>query len=517
MRLPARGPAAEAGVRRGQPGGGALDGRCGAGVMRWRWWAGSRGTGSPVQIPTMPRTARGTQRRCCTTGGSSAATASGRCRTTACSTRSGTSTRVRPDQPLYRIGGVDVAVTVCEDAWVPGGPVADAARAGAALVVNLNASPFHRGKHAERMSMARRRVAESGLPFVYLNLVGGQDDLVFDGGSVIVVPDGSEPLLIAQAPRFDTCELVVDVPVAARVEPGPDTPGGDEPRPTRPRRRRCGRRGERGRRAAGAGDLGRGPLPARNGGRAADPGGPGGGLGRARARRAGLRHEERLRRGRDRLVRRGRFVDRRGHRRRRPRRSAGARRAHAVAVLQRPLRRRRGRAVRAVGDRSSDHCHRVGPRRTARPARTVVRRSSGGSDRGEPPVPHPWTAADGAVQQVRLARAHHRQPQRDRRGLLDAVRRHRRRTGGDQGRPQAVGLRTVLVAQRACRSCAHPRVGPHQGAVGRAPSGPARRPEPSRLRRARPAHRRLRRRGPHRGGARPWRDTIPTPWSASPR
>ncbi len=132
------------------------------------------------------------------------------------------------DQPIYRIAGVDVAVTVCEDAWVAGGPVADAARAGAAVVVNLNASPFHRGKHAERTSMARRRVAESGLPFVYVNLVGGQDDLVFDGGSMVVVPDGSEPVLLAQAPRFDTCELAVDVPVAARLDPGDDAAGGSE-------------------------------------------------------------------------------------------------------------------------------------------------------------------------------------------------------------------------------------------------------------------------------------------------
>jgi len=117
------------------------------------------------------------------------------------------------DQPLYRIGGVSVAVTVCEDAWVPDGPVADAARAGASVVVNLNASPFHRGKHTERTVMTQLRVVESGLPFVYVNLVGGQDDLVFDGGSRVVVPSGAGPVAIAAAPRFDTCELAVDLPL----------------------------------------------------------------------------------------------------------------------------------------------------------------------------------------------------------------------------------------------------------------------------------------------------------------
>ena len=116
-------------------------------------------------------------------------------------------------QALYRIGGVAVAVTVCEDAWVADGPVAAAARAGAQVVVNLNASPFHQGKQTERAAMLAARSAESGLPIVYLNLVGGQDDLVFDGGSVVLGADGE---VIAAAPRFGACELAVDLPVPAR-------------------------------------------------------------------------------------------------------------------------------------------------------------------------------------------------------------------------------------------------------------------------------------------------------------
>lgn len=119
-------------------------------------------------------------------------------------------------QSLYRIGGVDVAVTVCEDAWLGDGPVAAAARGGAELVVNLNASPFHRDKHDERMAMLRARAAESGRPIVYVNLVGGQDELVFDGGSTVMGSDGA---VLAAAPRFDTCELVVDVEVPLPAAP----------------------------------------------------------------------------------------------------------------------------------------------------------------------------------------------------------------------------------------------------------------------------------------------------------
>lgn len=119
-------------------------------------------------------------------------------------------------QATYRIAGVHVAVTVCEDAWVAAGPVAAAAHAGAELVVNLNASPFHRGKHDERRAMLAERVAESGVPIVYVNLVGGQDELVFDGGSTVVGHDGA---VLASAPRFDSCELAVDVPAPSRSAP----------------------------------------------------------------------------------------------------------------------------------------------------------------------------------------------------------------------------------------------------------------------------------------------------------
>lgn len=121
------------------------------------------------------------------------------------------------DQPLHRIGGVDVAVLVCEDLWVAGGPALAAARAGAQLLVAINASPFHLGKQPEREAMLAARAAETGLPIVYLNLVGGQDDLVFDGGSAVMGADGT---LLARLPRFTEAEVVLDVAAAPAPEPG---------------------------------------------------------------------------------------------------------------------------------------------------------------------------------------------------------------------------------------------------------------------------------------------------------
>jgi NAD+ synthase (glutamine-hydrolysing) len=118
-----------------------------------------------------------------------------------------------PGQPMFRIAGVTVAVTVCEDAWVADGPVQAAARAGAEVLVNLNASPFHQGKEVDRSRMLAARIAEAGLPIVYLNLVGGQDDLVFDGGSVVLGADGA---VRGRAPRFGPCELAVDLDVPVR-------------------------------------------------------------------------------------------------------------------------------------------------------------------------------------------------------------------------------------------------------------------------------------------------------------
>ncbi len=118
-------------------------------------------------------------------------------------------------QPMYVIGGARVALTVCEDAWVDPGPVSAAAGGGAQIVVNLNASPFHQGRLRQREQMVKDRSSGSSVPFVYLNLVGGQDELVFDGGSMVADRDGR---ILAQAAQFREQELLVDVPLPSAPE-----------------------------------------------------------------------------------------------------------------------------------------------------------------------------------------------------------------------------------------------------------------------------------------------------------
>ena len=113
--------------------------------------------------------------------------------------------------PLFEIGGAVVGITVCEDAWVPDGPVSDLARAGARLVLNVNGSPFREGKQAVREDVIGRRAAESGVPVVCVNLVGGQDELVFDGGSFVVGADGA---VAARCVSFAESVDVFDVDLA---------------------------------------------------------------------------------------------------------------------------------------------------------------------------------------------------------------------------------------------------------------------------------------------------------------
>ncbi len=115
-------------------------------------------------------------------------------------------------QSATAVAGVPVGISVCEDVWWPGGPVFDQAAAGARLLVNLNASPYSRGRRAERLAMLTERAVEAGCPIVYVNQVGGQDELVFDGASLVVGADGS---LVAAAAQFREEVLVVDVDLGA--------------------------------------------------------------------------------------------------------------------------------------------------------------------------------------------------------------------------------------------------------------------------------------------------------------
>ncbi len=96
------------------------------------------------------------------------------------------------------INGVPVGITICEDVWHPG-PVAQAVAAGARLILNLNASPFHINKGREREEVVRQRIAESGVPLVYVNQVGGQDELVFDGESFVMDEMGE---VVLRAPAW---------------------------------------------------------------------------------------------------------------------------------------------------------------------------------------------------------------------------------------------------------------------------------------------------------------------------
>ncbi|WP_406828937.1 NAD+ synthase [Microbulbifer sp. ARAS458-1] len=112
------------------------------------------------------------------------------------------------DQPcVVDIKGVPTAITICEDIWHPE-PVAQAERAGAKLMLNINASPYHRGKAAERLALLGRQAQAGKMPIVYVNSVGGQDELVFDGGSFAVDKDGS---LRGRAPEFVESLLPITV------------------------------------------------------------------------------------------------------------------------------------------------------------------------------------------------------------------------------------------------------------------------------------------------------------------
>ncbi|MEN3310237.1 MAG: hypothetical protein V7603_6439 [Micromonosporaceae bacterium] len=115
-----------------------------------------------------------------------------------------------PGQTLRvaRVAGVDVALTVCEDIWQAGGPFAVARRAQVGLVVNINASPYELNKDDVRLPLVARRAQEAGAAVAYVNMVGGQDELVFDGDSLIV--DGSGALL-TRAGQFAEQLLVHDI------------------------------------------------------------------------------------------------------------------------------------------------------------------------------------------------------------------------------------------------------------------------------------------------------------------
>ena len=132
--------------------------------------------------------------------------------------------------PVVRVpvqdGAVDVAIAICEDLWQDGGPVAVTRQAGAGLLVVPNASPYERGKDQARLELVARRAREAGAALAYVNMMCGQDELVFDGDSIVVDAEGG---LITRGPQFQETLLVADLdlpparPVRDSVPPA-DTP-----------------------------------------------------------------------------------------------------------------------------------------------------------------------------------------------------------------------------------------------------------------------------------------------------
>jgi len=123
--------------------------------------------------------------------------------------------------PVFRLAAeagepVDVAVAICEDLWQDGGPVAVTCTARAGLLVVPNASPYERNKDDVRLALCQRRAAEAGAVLAYANMVGGQDELVFDGDSLIVSPSGE---LLARGPQFSEALVLADLDLPA-ADPG---------------------------------------------------------------------------------------------------------------------------------------------------------------------------------------------------------------------------------------------------------------------------------------------------------
>ena len=112
---------------------------------------------------------------------------------------------------VVRIHGVDVGIAICEDLWIDGGITSQLAARTPGLVIVPNGSPYERAKDDVRLALVTKRAREAKAPLAYVNMTGGQDDLVFDGDSIVVNADGA---VIARAPQFEDGVMVVDVDVA---------------------------------------------------------------------------------------------------------------------------------------------------------------------------------------------------------------------------------------------------------------------------------------------------------------
>ncbi|MFD8689248.1 NAD+ synthase [Streptomyces sp. NPDC059651] len=122
--------------------------------------------------------------------------------------------------PVVRVHGIDVALAICEDLWQDGGRVPAARAAGAGLLLSINASPYERDKDDTRLELVRKRAQEAGCTTAYLAMIGGQDELVFDGDSIVVDRNGE---VIARAPQFSEGSVILDLDLPAA---SPEAPSG---------------------------------------------------------------------------------------------------------------------------------------------------------------------------------------------------------------------------------------------------------------------------------------------------
>lgn len=120
--------------------------------------------------------------------------------------------------PVVRVHGIDVALAICEDLWQDGGRVPAARSAGAGLLLSINASPYERDKDDTRLELVRKRAQEAGCTTAYLAMIGGQDELVFDGDSIVVDQEGE---VVARAPQFSEGSVILDLELPAAAAEAP--------------------------------------------------------------------------------------------------------------------------------------------------------------------------------------------------------------------------------------------------------------------------------------------------------
>ena len=333
--------------------------------------------------------------------------------------------------PVYVIGGVRVGVNVCEDIWQAVGPTVVQRAVGAEVIVNISASPFYSGKIRWRENMLATRASDNGVFVAYVNLVGGQDELVFDGASIVFDPFGE---VVAMGSQFEEDLIVADLDIdAVFPRPGPrHTLAERKLGPAQTGRvvaRIGGVGGNAGFQASSAGA--RSDAIRRNG-----RGIRGAGDGHARLhRQVGVLPE-----GAHRALGGSGLQPGCDHRRRRSRPGLGVRPLDAVAVLVPGEHSRRPRACGEPWHRAEDCSNRGRILFSAGNARSPLRGIPAGPCRGEPPVAHPRPARDGDVQQVRVARPHDGQQERACGRLRDHLRRHGWRVRRHQGRAEDAGL-----------------------------------------------------------------------------